>query len=258
MLNPTPSLHIVIPTKGRAAWSKQTTLSALIGTGKHVTLVVSPDEAPAYRALLCDRGRGSPGGLVKIRKCPVEGIGAVRYWITRRMFRNERILMLDDDLRFYYRPDMRAPYLLPTGPRELRQMLLYIDIQLTQQCPMVGISARAGNHEISDAVRYNTRTNCAYGLDLSMLRQANIRYRKMTAYEDIDLTLRLLQAGHPNAVLYNYCWSTVRRSPKIPLVIRRAAQMLRNNHPDLVTLIKNRPRIAWSKIHENKSGVPEP
>jgi TET-associated glycosyltransferase-like protein len=260
MLNPKPSLHIVIPTKGRADWRKQTTLSALLAAGKRVTLVVNYDEAKPYRALLCDRGRGSPGGLVKIAKCPItaiNNIGSVRYWITRKLFRNERILMLDDDLSFYYRPDMHAPYLLPAGPMDIRKMLLYMDIQLTPECPMVGLSSRVGNHEISTPVKYNTRTNCATALDLSVLREANLRYRKLADYEDIDFTLRLLQSGRTNAVLYNYCWATTRRKNKLTMAMRVAAKELLELHPDLVTLQKGSPRIAWSKIHENSDTQPQ-
>jgi len=245
----------VIPTKGRAEWKMQTTLSALLATGKRVTLVVSKEEAPSYRDLLCDRGRGSIGGLVKIVKCPVEGIGAVRYWITRKMFRTERILMLDDDLHFYQRPDMHRTYLLPAGAMDMRRMLLYIDIQLTPECPMVGISSRVGNHDAAIAVRYNTRANCAFAYDLSVLREADLRYRKMAAYENVDLTLRLLQSGRTNAVLYNYCWATTRKPNKLSLAMRRAAKQLQEYHPEFVTLHKGSPRIAWSKINANSNSV---
>ena len=253
MLMPKPSLHIVIPTKGRASWSQQTTLSALLSAGKRVTLVIHKEEAKSYRSLLCDRGWGSIGGLVKIVKCPekVSGIGAVRYWITRKLFKTERIIMLDDDLHFYQRPDMHMPYLLPAGPMDIRKMLLYIDIQLTPECPMVGLSSRVGNHEVTIPVKYNTRANCVFAYDLSVLREANLRYRKLAAYENLDFTLRLLQSGRTNAVLYNYCWATTRRQNKNTLAMRRAAKQLLEYHPDLVTLQKGSPRVAWSKIHAN-------
>lgn len=258
MLNPKPSLHIVIPTKGRADWSKQTTLRALLSAGKRVTLVVSKEEAPSYRDLLCDRGRGSVGGLVRIAKSPVEGIGAVRYWITRKLFREERIIMLDDDLHFYQRPDMHMPYLLPAGPMDIRKMLLYMDIQLTPECPMVGVSSRVGNHDVNVSTRYNTRATHVVGYDLQVLRESGIRYRKMLAYEDLDISLQILRSGRTNAVLYNYCWSTVRRAPKATLLLRRSAKLLLENHPEFVTLHKGLPRIAWSKVHENKSDLSQP
>lgn len=245
-------LHIVIPTKGRASWDQQTTLRQVLSSGLRATLVVSGPEAPSYRDLLVDRGRGSPGGLVRIAKCPVEGSGSVRRWITRNLFRTERVLMLDDDLRFWRRvPNLEKVEVSFAKAMDMRRMLFEINEAL-DFVPMVGVATKA-NANLAIATRYNTRVGNAYALDLAKLREAQIKFSHTPALEDIDLCLKILQTGLSNAVINSFCWSEAKR-PKRIRVKQQAMRWLQELYPDLVTITNGVLRIAWGKA----SGITVP
>ena len=71
--------------------------------------------------------------------CEADGISATRAWIFEH-WRDEKVLMLDDDMYFYKRPKMQETKLKRTKPKHLRAMIRQIR-GLLRQYPMVGISA---------------------------------------------------------------------------------------------------------------------
>lgn len=248
---PSNKLEIVIPSKGRADWKKQVTLKQFMAAGKHVTLVVPAIEAPEYRDLLIDRGR-QRGGLVRIAKCPCNGIGETRRWITRKLFTTEKVAMFDDDLYFSKRPDMASPKLAVSGPMDVRAMLLNMSILLDTHV-MVGISARQGNNNTDKPVVFNTRAMNAYAFDLRKLREAGIKFGRMPLMEDFDITLQLLRAGYSNAVLYNFVWNQSGSNAsggcseyRTARMQAQAAKRLKELHSDFVKLVvKKNVKHAW-------------
>jgi len=252
---PSNKLEIVIPSKGRADWNKQITLQQFTSAGKHVTLVIPEDEAREYRDLLIDRGR-QRGGLVRIAKCPQEGIGETRRWITRRLFKDKKVAMFDDDLYFFKRPDMLSPKLVSCGPMDVRAMLLNMSI-LLDDYPMVGISARQGNNNETRPVVYNTRSMNAYGFDLRLLDHEGVKFGRMPLMEDFDITLQLLRKGFSNAVLYNFCWNQRGSNAEGGCSTYRTAKMqaeaayrLQEFHPDYVKIVTKEAKSTWKGMRK--------
>jgi len=214
---------IVVPSKGRAEWEKQVTLRALSrlnAGGRTVLLVVPADEAPRYEAQRKSR-------RVEVVPAPgdARGISATRAWILGDLAHQRgecRVLMVDDDMDFCWRPDMEDEKLLMIeDPNMFEDMLATLEGWLKEGFAHVGVSARQNNHTFPqpsgsdhDArtgkpreYRDATRMMNMYAYDTQILRKLKIELGRLQVMEDFDLTLQLLRRGYPNRVSYRYCWN---------------------------------------------------
>lgn len=275
---------IAIPSRGRAG--KQVTVRHFeeYNILNNVVVCVPKDEVRQYRFLPCEVV-GVP------QRC--EGIAATRQWILTELAVERKakyVLMLDDDMDFCYRPNVKEPKLLTiTDKKQFTNMLNTLAGWLDEGFVHVGLSARQGNnHEFLGkegmglyAYRDVTRMMNAYAYNTVALNlliyEGKIHLERVPVMEDFDLTLQLLRLGYPNRVSFEYCWnqrgsgavggcSTYRNAEMQQL----AAEMLAKLHPGFVTVItkdskdtssswtgmKTRVdvKVAWQKAYESHRG----
>lgn len=198
MLN---QLTIFIPSSGRV--DRQITLAQLPPAyRKRTTLAVPSKEYDAY----CKRWPDD-----SVSPIPVMGISETRKWLMG-FCRTRYCMMLDDDMVFAYRPVMSSPKLLSVSAAGVgvSQLMTYW-LGLMKQFAHVGLSARQGNNHVSEPYKTCCRMFNAYTYDLAvlepLLRAGKVVPGRLPVMEDFDLTLQLLRAGHPNAVIYRWCWN---------------------------------------------------
>lgn len=240
---------IAIPTAGRP--TKQVTLRSFKSTGlaSNVVLVVPERERVMY--LNVDHE-------VVLAPAAADGISKTREWILTELARQRGekfVMMLDDDMDFCWRPDMRTPELVTIKDRDrLKAMLDTLEGWLRDDRFIhVGLSARQGNNHENQPYRDATRMMNAYGYDAAMLQlmldTGAIEMGRIPVMEDFDLTLQLLRAGCPNRVSYEYCWNQRGSGAeggcstyRTPTVQAMAAHRLKELHPNFVRVTeKNSP-----------------
>lgn len=253
---------IVIPSSGRAG--KQQTLSYLrIAGALGRTLVAVPEDQVARY-----KGAGV-GGVVGV---PLEynGISRTREWILTTLAKDQGVswvLMVDDDMDFYHRPDPDKWHLKYARDRETMCALLgKLDEWLGEGIVHVGLSARQGNNRHMDSWIDCTRMMNTYAYNTEVLgglvQEGSVKLGRVPVMEDFDLTLQLLRLGYPNRVSYQYAWgqkasgaeggcSTYRTAE----VQAAAAHKLAELHPGLVKVTEKSSKSAWKGGMETRTDV---
>jgi hypothetical protein len=234
-------------------------------------LLVNRKEFKEYRDRYSD--------LVRVQQTAVEGISKTRqYAITHIADREEVecILMLDDDMRFYKRPDMSKPGLVKSTPGQVRAMLdKMAGFSMLPNFFACGLSARQGNNHIDKRWIDNTRMMNAYAINVTALRKEKVKFSETQVMEDFWVTLNMLTRGYKNRVLYEFCWnqngsndSGGCSSYRTAKVQAGAAMKLHREFPDFVKLVtktaiapkywegmKERTdvRIQWKKAYESSN-----
>ena len=231
-------MNIYIPTRGRA--DQQVTLSYFPEElRQEVTLVVDHDEADQYTKYDC-----------KTMVCPesVHDIATKRKYIHENATTN-KIVMLDDDLRFYIRKKHNDWHLRYLEGEEYPAMFGLIDKWLDDYAH-VGVSAREGNNRVEHLSVENTRYMrvLAYNLD----HFDGVEVGRVKVMEDFDINLQLLKKGLPSKVSYYYAqgqgssnaaggcseWRTLD-------VQSEGAERLKELHPDVVSVVEKETKTAW-------------
>ena len=231
-------MRIFIPTRGRA--DSQVTLSFFPEElRKEVTLVVDQDEKDNYSQYDC-----------KIMVCDdsVHDIATKRKFIHDHTDDN-KIVMLDDDLRFYIRKSTNDWHLRYLEPEEYPALFGLLDVWLDDYAHC-GISAREGNNRVEHLSVENTRYMrvLAYNLD----KFEGVVMDRCKVMEDFDVNLQLLKKGLSSKVSYYYAqgqgssnaaggcseWRTLE-------VQSQGAERLAELHPDVVKVVEKETKTAW-------------
>lgn len=176
--------HVVIPTRDRADWNRQHTLRQLLSAGLRVSLVVPRGQVGPYKRLLSVH-EGT--GLITIERCPVDGIGRVRRWITRSLFQEGVVIMLDDDLRLYCDGHVAHPF-------EVRQMLRDLHAVTGELSPVSGI----GQSPVPSKV---------YACSPFWMRAHKIKFGRVLIYEDVELAMQIRDKRELTSVIFpRYSW----------------------------------------------------
>lgn len=239
-------MRIFIPTAGRA--DRQFTLGNIPRKWlQHTALVVPKAQAKQYRPVAEEYG-------VELLCHGVQRIGPTRHWIMEYAARHgiAAPLMLDDDLKFCVRRTPGSIKLSIAEPKEVDAMLREVK-KLTKKHAMVGVSARQGNNHVEDDVKYSTRMNAAYAINPDAYFAEGASFKRLKVMEDFDVTLRLLLAGHRNAVLYKYAWNQHGGSGstggcsgwRTAEVQSAAAHKLAKLYPGFVSVVEKRSKSGW-------------
>jgi hypothetical protein len=185
-------MAIIIPTAGRT--NQQLTLQSLPPElRKRTTLVCPKREASGLYALYKD---------VQIVVEPYSNmrIAQKREWIVRTWLEAgyEKILMLDDDLRFATRKSPDDWHLRDICGKELIPEFQRIEDKLGPEFPHVGFGPRRNNNNESGDWKIPGKMVCALGYYLPMVTKC--RWDLVELREDNCVTLQLLLKGHANAV----------------------------------------------------------
>lgn len=228
-------MRIFIPTLRRQ--NKQVTWANLPPTVREKTvLVVNADEAGTY------------GGRPELVLPPeIRGIGAVRQHLCD-ICDGGKLVMLDDDLRFYVRRTDEPTLLRQPLEGEVESMFNAIEAMLTE-FPLVGVASREGANRNTDPMLYNTRILRLLAYNSGVLAKVGAKFNRLPVMEDFDVALQLLRAGYENVVLNQWAQnqegsdlnggcSTYRTTE----VQAQAARGLAELHPGLVRVVE---KPAW-------------
>lgn len=153
-----------------------------------VHLVAAEDEVAA----LAEYG-------VDILICPVQGrIGDVRQWIIDQhdMSQGSRILMLDDDLKFFERrtddPTKFVPIDEAGWDTIMDELMLMLDV-----VPLCGVVNRSGANRYVEPYRLTPRVGGTLAIDLDVVRRHDFTMNRIRFMEDFDFALQFLSMGYP-------------------------------------------------------------
>ena len=239
-------MNIYIPTRGRIG--KQKTWSRLPSSIRKRTFLVCPPSEVTYHK---QQHRN-------VLACPKKGIAAVRQWLTDR--EEGAFVMMDDDLYFYRRMTPGSSKLRQAGPEDIEEMFARVKL-LSEQYPMVGVSARQGNdsslgnrickkgmrenYETSPGLVLNKKNCNFYGIRADVMKSCNIRFDAVPLMEDVHVSLSLIARGHDTAVITEWAWNQSRSGDTGGCSLYRngelqkqAAQMMNQLHNPFVRVIR--------------------
>lgn len=233
-------MKIYIPTFGRV--DRQVTLAALPRGADPVLVAYSEETADL-------RKHG-----VEIVKCPagVRGIGPKRHFILQHAKKNkvEKVLLLDDDLRFFRRSVDDLKRFIKADVKDVDRMIHTIDNLLSTYA-----HAHVRHREMAQEAKpleFACRGMRATGLRVEEYFRAGCDYSFMPAMSDFDVLLTLLRAGHANAVTSMFVQDHGGSNSKGGMsayrtseTLSRAANLLAERHPGFVKVVEKTTKGAW-------------
>ena len=239
-------MKIYIPTRGRPY--NQETLRWFpkeMQRDGSVVLVIDEDEKDKYHNYPDTPRMVVPSDCI--------GIGPKRKFIVENV-EDPRIVMLDDDLRFYIRKSPIDWHLRYLQSSEYPALFGLLDEWMDQGYAHVGISAREGNNHVKNLSVENTRYMRVLGYNLEVFPDS-VEWGRTRVMEDFDIALQLLREGKANKVSYYYAqgqkssnaeggcseWRTID-------VHNEGAQRLHDLHPDHVKLVEKQTKTAWGGL----------
>ena len=255
---------VYIPTYGRV--DKQVTLSRIpkssgVDEGR-VVLVATKKEAKKL-----ERQYEVP---VLVQPDTVTNIAQKRAWIIEQC-RHERMIMLDDDLRFCYRPSFATSKLITVDQDHEGANRAWTNLERAlEHFAHVGIGARMGAN--AKTFRWSINSRCMYALGYQTKVIQKCKLGSIDTREDMDYTLQLLRKGFRNLVSYRLLVDqtfakaggmteerTIKKSD-------RDAVKLAERYPGVVEVIekaykasipRKEVRVAWRKAFRSKNSRPE-
>lgn len=235
------NMKIIIPTRGRVG--RQVTYSGLSPELRKNTFIVCPEKEVRYHE------SNHPQCTVVAQPDPNWKIFQKRRWImenARKVFKTDKIAMLDDDLRFCIRRSDDPKKFLTATPKQTEQYFQELEEMLSPTVPHAGFSARGGG--ISDKAQLGgwqraKRMMYVLGYHVPTVMKNSDPFRIETR-EDMDVSLQLLRKGLPNAVNYTFVVDQKFGAPggaSLERDFERAnkdAQRLAELHPGLVRIVQ--------------------
>lgn len=185
-------ITVFIPTKGRL--DKQYTYDIVKATGNHLPILVCPpEEVPEHEK----RGRRAVGFAHTYLSQSIDHIIHV-------LAHTDRVIIMDDDLRFSRRISKDDWKLRMADPTDIRDMVDQIADLLTEH-PMVGVSARQNNNNLT-ADHHTTamRQSQVHGIYVPFFKEHGIHPDNVILKSDFYMTLNVLTRGKANAVLTQF------------------------------------------------------
>ena len=238
---------ILITTLGRV--NNQVTLTNLSKSpylAPHVALVVQAHEEAIHR-------EKHPDATIYVLPSWIDNLGPTRNYILNNTGKfgstDGKVILLDDDLDFYWRPDPNDWHLKDPGPRELEQMFEEIDAALDEYAH-VGLSGREGNNRITEYFTENTRYMRVLAYNTQLI-DSEIPIGRIDGMSDFDLNLCLLRAGEKSKVFYR--WAQGHKSTQTP-----GGCSLTRNHDthsaEIDKMLEWHAGFCKDRVKENKTG----
>ena len=233
-------MRIFIPSKSRS--NDQVTLSFLPDDLKaKATLVVDASEEEDYAKV--------HDNLLVVPE-DIKGISGVRRYIWDQTD-DPRIVMLDDDLRFYVRKGLDDWHLRYLEPEEYHGVFGLLEEWMDQGYGHCGISAREGNNRVEALSAENTRYLRVLAYDLNVCKDI-VEHGRVRVMEDFDVALQLLKAGIPNKVSFYYAQGQKQSNAdggcstyRTPEVQAEAAVKMGELHKGFVRVVEKKTKTAW-------------
>jgi hypothetical protein len=175
---------------------QQLTLDSLPGELRRRTTIICPKKEVWKLSGLDERIE------VIAQPNPDWTIARKRRWILEHFHELgvEKIIMLDDDLRFATRISEDDWHLKEIRGHDLIEQFWILEQKLGPEFPHVGFGPRQGNNRL-DEVGWKTPSRMIYSLGYYLpIVVKECELGRIETREDMDLTLQLLRKGYPNAV----------------------------------------------------------
>lgn len=235
-------MKIFIHSSGRAN-APQSTLCALLGGEVEPTLVVQEHEFKKYKEMW-----GRRCAIIKLPSDITRLSPTRQYLLTKN---NGKILLMDDDLTFSIRRIEDPTKFKPATGADVAHMLGTLEAALGTYAH-VGVLAREGGNRVTTYWVYATRMMRVLGYDTKRVRKAGARFDRVPTKQDFDMTLQLLRAGLPNAVLAQYVQNQCGSQAKGGCSAYRNEKMnvdssnrLAEFHPGFVKVVQKTTKTAW-------------
>lgn len=191
-------MKIIIPTRGRVG--RQTTYSNLPTELRKRTVIVCPAKEVASHS-----GNHPQVGEVLAQPDANMTIAQKRKWILENI-QVQKIVMLDDDLRFCVRRSDDPKKFLTATEGQVLAAFADLESQLSSKVPHAGFAARGGS--IGDAAQRGgwqraKRMMYVLGYHVPTVLK-NVELGRIETREDMDLCLQLLVRGLSNVVNYSF------------------------------------------------------
>lgn len=193
-------LDIIIPTRGRS--DLKLTCDALPKALRDSVYIVCPkSEYNRHRDI-------RPWANLVAQEDDNMTIAAKRSWIMREWgaaFKRgicEKIVMLDDDLRFFVKREGEPKRLRSATDEDLVRHFRELDRKLSEKVPQAGFSSRLFNNAHEATWKRAKRMQYVLGYHLPTMREHADLSGRIETREDMDYVLQMLSAGYPNEVNY--------------------------------------------------------
>lgn len=143
----------------------------------------------------------------------IRTLGATRQYLVD-LYWGEKIVLMDDDLTFYWREDPEKWNLTIPPPDQLEEMFETIENVLDVYAH-IGLSGREGQNREPASHVENTRYMRFLAYNTALWPQdRRVRADRVDGMSDFDTNMQLLRAGLPNRVYY--CWAQGQRATQTP------------------------------------------
>lgn len=235
-------MQIVIPSYRRAGHLP--TYEAIPHEFKDRTcLAVRGSEAGAYHGYY-------PRAHLLYVPDEMQGIADTRDFIVEKI-KDEKILMMDDDLTFAARRTDDPTRFRACSLDDISGLLSSLECLLDDYAH-ISVSPREGANRNTEHLSFNTRAMRVLGYRRSVLLREGVLFAPATFMCDFHATLVLLRAGHANAVLNTFCHnqpgSNTRggcSEQRTPDTQKEAAEWLARMHPEFVTVVQKETKTSW-------------
>lgn len=220
-----------------------------------MTMVNMPPNLREKMELVCDESEAEAhqknGRRVLVLPPGVQGrLSRVRQWILDNV-QDSKVVLLDDDLKFYCRRDDDATKLRAPKDGELEQMFDAIDLMLNN-FQMVGVASREGANRNTEALLHNTRIMRLMAFDFDFLRAKKLKFDRLTCMSDFDMTLQILRNGGENVILNSWAHNQDGSNASGGCSEYRTLDVLADSayglevlHPDFVNVVEKETKAAW-------------
>lgn len=261
-------MRIIIPTYRRV--DAQHTWDALPPVWKQrTTFVVDVEDAAAMVQRVSNVTVVKPnkpakwGAQIVVHPPTVTSIAQKRAWILRNCL-EDRIVMMDDDLRFAVRAGVGGTKLVPATEKAMDLYLCELFNQLILYAH-AGFGARQGNNQQPAGWVENTRMMYVLGYRPAIVREF-CELGRIETREDFDYTLQLLRFGYRNTVCHSICVDQKYNAPggaSLERTTERSnadAHKLAELHPGLVrveerdynsSIKRLEVTVAWKKAYNS-------
>jgi hypothetical protein len=241
-------IPIYIPTRGRP--DRQPLADMLTRFDIDFTLVCSKDD-PTLSEYLARWPKC-------IWKVTADGITAKRQKILACDDIDDRFVMMDDDLRFYQRDPDGKRFHIVEHAFQMRMLLRAIDENL-MEAAHVGLSDKYMAQMKPRGLVRRGRYNQVLGYNRALFPDPMPRFRTITNQEH-DMHLQLAAAGLAPVILTEWSKDATYYAKggcslwRTPEVEKQGFEQLRDNFPDLVTIVPHPKnisglaiRVKWAK-----------
>ncbi len=117
----------------------------------------------------------------------------------------KKLIMIDDDIRFAYRPEMNGHYVMQSK-QMFHQMIDNMLESCTEEYPIVGITARQFSNKKIEQYSINERIIQVYCFHLPTIKETNIHFADtgIPFMTDYYFIIKMLTLGYKNLVLNRY------------------------------------------------------